>query len=227
VDNSSLNLFGFSTTAAYTRQIAGWTVSGNFSYAQNVQTLLITYMSSYYSYGGSVRRHWGRLSFGVGAGVGRTGLSEQRGTSSSNDSYNANFGYGRWVTLTGTYTKADGVAVLTGAGLTPVPVTQPIPVLSPVSLFGGRSWSIGMGTSPAKRLTIGAAYSKAHSNFAIDSLASWTQSDTFSTLAQYQFRKMAFTCGFSRLEQGFSASTLPPEVISSFYIGVSRWFNFF
>jgi hypothetical protein len=38
---------------------------------------------------------------------------------------------------------------------------------------------------------------------------------------------MYITGGYSRLQQGFSASGLPPEVISSFYMGVSRWFNFF
>jgi hypothetical protein len=36
-----------------------------------------------------------------------------------------------------------------------------------------------------------------------------------------------FNSGYARLEQGFSNSGTPPEVVSSFYIGVSRWFNFF
>jgi hypothetical protein len=33
--------------------------------------------------------------------------------------------------------------------------------------------------------------------------------------------------GYARLEQGFSGSGLPTEIISSYYMGVSRWFNFF
>jgi hypothetical protein len=44
---------------------------------------------------------------------------------------------------------------------------------------------------------------------------------------QYQFRKLNFDSGYSRLEQGFTGSGTGPEVVSSFYIGVSRWFNFF
>jgi hypothetical protein len=38
---------------------------------------------------------------------------------------------------------------------------------------------------------------------------------------------MYFTSGFARLEQGFSVSGLPPESISTYYFGVSRWFSFF
>jgi hypothetical protein len=43
----------------------------------------------------------------------------------------------------------------------------------------------------------------------------------------YQFRKLYFTSGYSRLEQGFSAAGTKPEIISSYYMGLSRWFNFF
>jgi hypothetical protein len=44
---------------------------------------------------------------------------------------------------------------------------------------------------------------------------------------QYQFRKMYFTGGYAQLSQGFSVSGIAPSTVSSFYIGVSRWFNFF
>ena len=37
-----------------------WLVSGNFSYAQNVQSLLVTYTTSYYNYSGNVHRRLGR-----------------------------------------------------------------------------------------------------------------------------------------------------------------------
>jgi hypothetical protein len=44
---------------------------------------------------------------------------------------------------------------------------------------------------------------------------------------QYKFRKVFFTAGYSRLLQGFSASTLPAALVSTYYVGLSRWFNFF
>jgi hypothetical protein len=53
------------------------------------------------------------------------------------------------------------------------------------------------------------------------------ENDEYNALIQYQVRKLNFTSGYSRLGQGFSGTGTPPEVISSFYFGVSRWFNFF
>ena len=53
------------------------------------------------------------------------------------------------------------------------------------------------------------------------------QNSQYNALIQYQVRKLNFTSGYARLEQGFSITGTQPEVISSYYIGVSRWFNFF
>ena len=78
-----------------------------------------------------------------------------------------------------------------------------------------------------KKLTIGAAFGSSDSNILSQSIASANKTNVFNALFQYQLRKIYLTGGYSRLEQGISSSGLPPEVISSFYIGVSRWFNFF
>jgi len=229
VDNRPGNTLGFTAITNYSRRIRGWRVNGHFSYAQNVQTLLITYMNSQYSYGGSAARRWGKLSFGAGAGGGRTGPTEQRAVASSNASYNANVGYSHWITLNGSYTRSSGTGLQTGAGLVPVPTPVPSPVLpsSLLLLYGGSGYSVGLGSSPVKRLSLGAGYSKANSNIVNDGFSSRDQNEQFNAFVQYQFRKMYFNGGFARLEQGFSASPIAPAVISSFYVGVSRWFNFF
>jgi hypothetical protein len=226
-DKSTANNLSFTTTSNYTREIRGWGVGGSFGYAQNVQTLLVTYTSSFYSFSGNVRRRWGKLHVSAGAGGGRTGLSAQPGTSNSSESYNAGVGYSRWLTLTGNYSKSSGNALETGAGLTPVPIPQPLFPSSLLLVYGGKSYSVGLGSNPAKRLTIGASFGKSNYNLFNDSLSSANQNDEFNLLIQYQYRQMWFTGGFSRMEQGFSASGLPPQMLSSFYVGVSRWFNFF
>ena len=63
IDNSNQNGLGFSANANYNRRIGRWIMNGSSSYAQNVSTLLITYMTSYYSYSGNVRRRWGNLNW--------------------------------------------------------------------------------------------------------------------------------------------------------------------
>jgi hypothetical protein len=226
-DQTGEDTLGFSTNENYSSEIKGWHVSGAFGYAQNVQTLLVTYMNSFYNFSGSARRRWGRFSVGVGGSGARTALTQQAGTANSSQSYNASVGYGVWLTANGSYSRSSGQALVTGAGLVPVPVPSPTLPSNLVTLFGGDGYSFGVSSTPVKRLILTASYSNSTSNTSGAGAGSANQNDEFNTLVQYQLRKLSFESGYSRLEQGFSGSGTQPEVISSFYIGVSRWFNFF
>jgi hypothetical protein len=44
---------------------------------------------------------------------------------------------------------------------------------------------------------------------------------------QYKIRKIYLNAGYSRLDQSLSASGGPPVKVTSYYVGLSRWFNFF
>ena len=224
-DQTGETTLGFSTTENYSSQVLGWKVNGSFGYAQNVETLLVSYMNSYYNYSGNARRRWGQFNVSLGAGGGRTALTDQAGTASSNQSYNASFGYGGWINANGGYSKSSGQALATGAGLVPVP--SPTLPSDLVSLYGGNSYSAGLSSNPVKHLTLSASYSKANSNTNSNGIASTNLNAEFSSLVQYQVRKLNFNSGYARLEQGFSTSGMSPEVISSYYFGVQRWFKFF
>ncbi len=127
IDNSNQNGLGFSANANYNRRIGDWTTNATFSYAQNVSTLLITYMTSYYSYSGGVRRHWGNLNWSAGVSFGHSGLTDEPDTDSSNQSYTTSFGYGKWINLTGFYGKSNGVGLITGNGILPVNLSPILP----------------------------------------------------------------------------------------------------
>jgi hypothetical protein len=218
---------GISASENYSNRIHGWRVNESFSYAQNAQTLLVTYMNSYYNYSGNVSRNWGLFSMSAGVGGARTALTDQAGTSNSSDSYNASLAYGAFFTATGSYSKADGQALATGAGLVGVPVPTPILPSSLVSLFGGKSYSFGVSSTPVKKLILAGTYSNSTSNTLSNSITSTNQNSQYNALLQYQVRKLNFISGYARLEQGFSITGSQPEVISSYYMGISRWFNFF
>jgi hypothetical protein len=94
-------------------------------------------------------------------------------------------------------------------------------------LYGGHSYSFGLGSSPIRKLTIGASYSRATSNTTNAGIGSWNANKQLNTYFQYQFRKMYLNGGYASLSQGFSASSKPPAAVSSYFVGVSRWFNFF
>jgi len=227
LDNSKLDTVGLTTTVNYNRQIERWMVSGSFGYAQNVQTLLVTYTTSFFNYSGHVRRRFGRLSWSAGAGASRTGFTAFPGTESRSESFTTGIGWGHWITANGGYATSSGIAVPTGTGLVAPPPPTPLPLPSLLILYGGHSYSFGLGSSPFRRLTIGASYSRARSNTTNAGIGSWNANNQLNTFVQYQFRKMYLTGGYATLSQGFSASPRPPAKVSSYYLGVSRWFNFF
>jgi hypothetical protein len=228
VDNNPASSLGINANTSYNRRIGNWSVDSSFNYAQNMQTLLVTYTTSQYGYGGSVRRKLGHgITWTLSVGASSTGLTGQSGTTSQSKSAGTGLGLGRWAHLGATYSQSTGNGILTAAGIasSPVPVTA-LPGSS-IVLYGGKSYSYSIGSTPVRRFTVSAAYSRSDSNTGILSGSSTNVIKTFNTLLQYQFRKMYLTAGFSQLTQGFSASGTAPQTVSSFYIGISRWFNFF
>ena len=226
--SSAGNAIGFSGTASYNKRFAGWMGGVYGSYSQNVETLLITEMSSMYSYGGNVRRSFGRLVWNAGASFSRTGLTTENGIASSSESFNSGLHYSKWVTLTGNYSKSHGSGIESGAGIVVTPTAQPVLGPEDLILFGGDSYGVALSSSPVKKLTLSASFTKAITNTNLLGVPSESNTKQFNAFFQYQFRKMYMTGGYSNLVQGFNLSNnAPPENVSSFYIGVSRWFNFF
>ncbi|HEY2468105.1 MAG TPA: hypothetical protein VGI45_09705 [Terracidiphilus sp.] len=226
-EQSGQDTIGLSASENYSNVLYGWHLNESFSYAQNVQTLLVTYMNSFYNYSGNVRRNWGLFSVSAGAGGSRTALTDQPGTTSSGESYNASLGFGSYLTATGNYSKSDGEALATGAGLIGVPVPSPVLPSDLVSLFGGKSYSFGLSSTPMKKLIFAATYAKSTSNTVSNSISSANENSQYNALIQYQLRKLTFVSGYSRLQQGFSITGTRPEIVSSYFTGVSRWFNIF
>lgn len=224
---SSANALGFSGTVNYNKRFDGWAAGVYASYSQNVETLLITYMSSTYSYGGNIRRRFGQFGWSAGASVGKTGLTTQEGIMNSSESFNSAVNYSKWVSLTGSYSKSDGNGIESAAGVTITSTPLPVFGTNDLILFGGRSYGFGLSSNPVRRLTLSATFAKSVSNSSFGGTDSESNTKQINTFFQYQFRKMYLTGGYSNLVQGFSLAGTPPETVSAFYIGVSRWFNFF
>ena len=227
LDHSDQNSLGLNTSVSYNRRLGNWSFGGSFNYAQNVQTLLVSYTTSYYNYSVNVRRRFTRqLVWTASAGFSQTGLTALRDTGNSSQSFSTGLGYGHWISVNGSYSRADGQGLVSGGGITPIPLPPVIPD-NLLILYGGRSYSFSASSTPIRHLTVSAGFSKANSNTFNAGVGSWNSVEQFNTLFQYQFRKMYFTSGYARLVQGFSASGTPPSEVSSFFVGVSRWFNFF
>jgi hypothetical protein len=218
---------GFATTEHYSNELDGWHIDASFNYAQNMQTLLVTYLNSSYNFSGNVRRRFGKVTFSSGGGGSRTALTDQPGTASSSQEYNASLGYGSLISANGSYSKSSGLALATGAGLINAPVPPSALPSDAFTLYGGTSYAGALSSSPLRGLTMSAGYSRANSDTASSGISTTSQNQQYNALIQYQVRKMGFTTGYARLEQGFGGSAGPPEILSSYYAGITRWFNFF
>jgi hypothetical protein len=220
------NAVGFIGNLNYFHRIAGWETSGSFSYAQNVQSVLITYTTSSYNYTARVRRRlgygWAWLAAYSGS---ETGITQVAGSDSRSQGYSTSLSSRRF-TLTGNYTKSTGQSILTSAGLVAVPPTPGVPASSLI-LYNGDSYGGGLSTTPVRRLTISGTFSRALSSTLSDVANSRNNTEILNAQLQYHFRRIGMTAGYTMFTQGISASGLPPGTANSYFIGVSRWFDFF
>jgi hypothetical protein len=227
IETTHQSLLGLNSSINYTHRIQRWNLAGGFSYSQNAQTVLINYVTSGYSYNGSLGRRIRRRAYwGAYASGARSLLSNVPGSANSSQSYSTSLSLFR-LSINGSYSIASGNAVLTSTGMVATPV--PLPAVNPaaVVLYNGKSYSAGIGSSPIKGLTLSAIYAKALSGTNSNSTLSNNNNENMYFLATYRLRKLNFQAGYLRLVQGFSASGMPPTLTGSFYVGVSRWFNFF
>jgi len=226
-DTTHERTLGLNASANYTHQIHRWTVAGGFGYSQGTQTVLIAYTTSGYNYTASLGRRIGRRSYwGAYASGARSMLTNQPGSANSSQSYSTSLALPLF-SIRGTYSESSGNALLTSTGLVTTPV--PLPAVNPaaVVLYNGRSYSAGLGANPIRGLTLTAMFSKALSATESNSTTSNNNNENLNFLMTYNVRKLSFMAGYGRLVQGFSVSGTPPTMVGSFYVGISRWFNFF
>jgi len=216
------NAVGFIGNVNYFHRIKGWQTSGVFSYAQNVQSLLVTYTTSYYSYSANLHR---RLPVGLqwtAAFNGtHSGLTNYQGTSSHSEGYSTAFG-SRSFTLNGNYTQSSGLSLLGANGFVPVSGT---PGVNDFITFGGTSYGGGVSVTPIRRLLIAGSFSRAISN-TVGQTVSHNNTEIFNAQLRYYLRRIGLQAGYTRFTQGISAVGAP-ATSTSYFVGISRWFDFF
>lgn len=220
---------GFVGNLNYNRKFYGWTVGGNFSYSQNTETALLIYTTSSYSYLASLNRRIGEGKyFMLGYSGSHSGITANSGTTSSADRIWAGFFF-RGNALNVYYNNSNGLAILSANGLVPVPTTLPTQVFAPGSFtsYMSKGWGASMAVNPMKRLTVSAAWAKSEGSTIDPTLSIFTNNQLYNAIMQYRLRKIFVNGGFTRLQQSVTTTVGAPLVVTSYYIGFSRWFNFF
>ena len=219
---------GFVGILNYYRKFSGWEVSGNFSYSQNVATALLVYTSSSYNYLGSIKRRFSdRAQWLLGYSGARTGITNSGATSSAQRAFTGLF-Y-RSYNLNAFYDKSNGEAIFTASGLVPVTVTLPTQVLngSEFSNYKSSGWGFGGGAEPVRRLIVSASYSKGNGSTIDPLLSIYNNNTLINSMMLYQLRKVNLHAGYTRLMQNLGVTGATPVRLTSYYVGITRWFNFF
>jgi hypothetical protein len=216
------NAVGFMGNVNFYHRLGHWTTSGQFSYAQNVQTLLITYTTSYYSYRANVGR---RLPGGIqwiSAFTGNhSGLNQDQGTTSHSESYSSSLSMRR-LSVNSFYSHSTGLSLLGAGGIIQ---PEPTPGLTDFILFTGSSYGGGLSLSPVRRMSISGTFSRAISD-TIASTTSHNNTEVFNAQMQYHLRRIGLQAGYTRFTQGISAIGEPVNT-TSYFVGMTRWFDFF
>lgn len=216
------NALGFIGNVNFFHRFMGWQVAGVFSYAQNVQSLLVTYTTSYYSYSANVHRRLpAGLQWTAAFNGTSSGLTNYQGTSSQSEGYSTAFG-SRKFTLTGNYSQSTGISLLGAGGLVPVTAT---PGVTDFITFGGTSYGGSLSVSPIRRMVIAGSFSRAISN-TLGQTISHNNTEIYNAQMQYHLRRIGLQAGYTRFTQGISAVGAPANT-TSYFVGVSRWFDFF
>jgi hypothetical protein len=216
------NALGFIGNVNFFHRMKGWQMSGVFSYAQNVQSLLVTYTTSYYSYSANLHRRLpAGLQWTAAFNGTQSGLTNYQGTSSRSEGYSTSLG-SRQFTVTGNYSRSTGISLLGAGGLVPVSGT---PGVNDFITFSGSSYGGGVSVTPLRRLVIAGSFNRAISNTLSQSI-SRNNTEVFNAQLQYHLRRIGLQAGYTRFTQGISAVGAPANT-TSYFVGVSRWFDFF
>lgn len=225
-DGQGINNVGFVGNINAFHRIGYWELAGAFSYAQNVQSVLITYTNSFYNYNANVHRRFGRRVQWTAAFNGsHSGLTNQPGTVNHSESYSTSLAY-KWITANAMYVNSSGNSLLTNGGLIPLPPLPGQPD-SNVVTFAGSSYGGGFAITPFRRLTFSGAYNRSLSNTLANSIASRNNLELLNFQLQYRLRRVGFQAGYTRFSQGISATGVPAGTQTSYFAGISRWFDFF
>jgi len=224
--SGSESTLGLLTSVIYFRRVGAWTLGGSFGYSQNAQTILVTYTSSGYSYSVTASRRIGRLYWNGAAGASKSMINQSSNLSTDTQSYSTGLA-GRWLSVNGSYAKSSGNGLIAPTGITPLPPGVVPPPLVPTLFYSGTTYSAGVGSTPVRGLNFSGSYVNSRSNTVNGTFTSNNKLEQANAYLTYRFRKVYFNAGYSRLLQGFNGTALPPRLLNTYYVGVSRWFKVF
>ncbi|MFY9741040.1 MAG: hypothetical protein WAK21_03495 [Candidatus Sulfotelmatobacter sp.] len=218
---------GFIGNVTYNKYVGKWQFNGFFLYNQDAQTLLVMYTTSTLNYGGTVKRQINpNLTWAAVANVTRSGFEQVAGDSNHGESFTTMLIWNK-ASLSGIYSKSNGVGILTSTGV--VTTAVPSQLLGPGAsvLYNGKSYGVNTSFYPVRHMIVSGAWSKSFGSSTSPLLAQNSGNTNYYGFAGYEYRKLIFQAGVTKFTQAISDSGTLPSMLTSFSFGVQRWFKGF
>ncbi|MGA8501118.1 MAG: hypothetical protein WB683_06190 [Candidatus Sulfotelmatobacter sp.] len=209
---------------SYTRGLDGWELNVSGNYSRSIETALLEYTNSGDGYSASISR---KFDSGIFWNIVANGEKVQYDQVNTAGSYAQIYSTSlsiRQCGVSGSFSKSSGNSILTPTGL----VASPLPVpTADALLLKGDSYSASVFANPTHGMLLSASYVRAVDDIFGNSTASRNSNGQLIVQFQHKFRQLWLQGGYFKLNQAISVSGQPPLMSGSFYIGISRWFNFF
>jgi hypothetical protein len=155
-------------------------------------------------------------------------MSAVAGSSSSSERWTGGLTFNTY-NVNGFYSKSDGTALFTPTGLVAIPSNLPPTLFGPNELivFGSNAWGINGGGVFMRRLTFSVGYADSNGSTVDPAIRTYTSTQLYNGIMQYRMRKIYLNAGVTRLRQSVGTAGTAPVTVMSYYVGFSRWFNFF
>jgi hypothetical protein len=215
---------GLNANVGMNRNFGHWDTAADFTYSQNLQTLVTIATTSSYNYGGSVRRKIStELNWGGAYRASHSGIVMQAGTGNSAHSFSSSLHWRKY-NFGGSYSQSNGTAVFTSSGeLTANPFA---PFVTPdFLLFNARSMSVNASTNLFRRMSLGGGYARFTSSTTRTGVGTFNSGERYNVRTEYRLRKFSLTGGFNRSTQTVSSVVGGPRLVNAYYVSFSRWFN--
>lgn len=91
--------------------------------------------------------------------------------------------------------------------------------------YNGDSYGGGFSVQPIRRMVLSGSYNRALSN-TLGQTFSHNDTEIYNAQLQYHLRRIGLRAGYTKFTQGISAAGAPAST-TSYFVGFSRWFDFF
>jgi hypothetical protein len=217
---------GMMGTLNFNRRFQGWETRATFGYTQSIQTLVGMQQTSMYNYGGGAMRKIGRGFFNTNFFGSHTGMQVTAGSSHS-ENFSSAVG-SRKFSVSGSFGRTNGISVLTSNGLVAGTAGIPLDLVSPdqIVTYNGKSYGAGGSLSLVPRMELTVNYYNSTNTTLAGLKTTYGTSRVLNSRFRYPMRKLNFNGGYTRISQLVN-TTGRPVTYSTYYVGISRWFNLF